>query len=41
VVDNSRRSFTNIGEIVKIITELKKFAKQKEGSCVVVDKRFE
>jgi diguanylate cyclase (GGDEF)-like protein len=39
VVNNLRHTFTNIGEIVKIVTELKKFAKQKEGSCVVVDKR--
>jgi diguanylate cyclase (GGDEF)-like protein len=39
VVNNLRHSFTNIGEIVKIMTELKKFAKQKEGSFLVVDKR--
>ena len=39
VVNNLRHSFTNIGEIVKIVTELKKFAKGKEGSCLVIDKR--
>ena len=39
VVNNLRHTFTNIGEIVKIVTELKKFAKQKEGSCLVIDKR--
>lgn len=39
VVDNLRHTFTNIGEIVKIVTELKKYAKQKEGSCLVIDKR--
>jgi PleD family two-component response regulator len=39
VVNNLRHAFTNIGEIVKIVTELKKFAKQKEGSCLVIDKR--
>jgi len=40
-VNNRRQSFTNIGEIVKIVTELKKFAKQKDGSCLVLDKRTE
>jgi diguanylate cyclase (GGDEF)-like protein len=39
VVNNLRHTFTNIGEIIKIVTELKKFAKQKEGSCLVIDKR--
>jgi len=39
VVNNLRHTFTNIGEIVKIVTELKKYAKQKEGSCIVIDKR--
>jgi len=39
VVNNLRYTFTNIGEIVKIVTELKKLAKQKEGSCLVIDKR--
>jgi len=39
VVNNLRQTFTNIGEIVKIVTELKKFAKRKEGSCLVIDKR--
>ena len=39
VVNNLRHAFTNIGEIVKIVTELKKFAKQKEGSCLAIDKR--
>lgn len=41
VVNNLYHTFTNIGEIVKIVTELKKFAKQKEGSCLVFDKRAE
>jgi len=40
-VNNRRQSFTNIGEIIKIVTELKKFAKQKDGSCLVFDKRTE
>ncbi len=31
--------FENIGEIVEIITGLKKYAKSKEGSCYVYDKR--
>jgi diguanylate cyclase (GGDEF)-like protein len=39
VVNNLRHTFTNIGEIVKIVTELKKFAKQKEGSILAIDKR--
>ena len=39
VVNNLHRSFTNIGEIIKIITELKKYAKQKTGSYFVTDKR--
>ena len=39
VVNNERRTFTNVGEIVKIVTELKKFAKQKDGSFLVIDKR--
>jgi diguanylate cyclase (GGDEF)-like protein len=39
VVNNLRYTFTNIGEIVKIVTELKKFAKQKEGSFLAIDKR--
>jgi diguanylate cyclase (GGDEF)-like protein len=39
VVNNLRHTFTNIGEIVKIVTELKKFAKQKEGSFLAIDKR--
>ena len=39
VVNNLRRSFTNMGEIVKIVTELKKYAKQKTGSYFVIDKR--
>ena len=39
VVTNTRHQFTNIGEIVKIVTELKKFAKQKNGSALVFDKR--
>jgi diguanylate cyclase (GGDEF)-like protein len=39
VVDNQWRNFTNMGEIVKIVTELKKFAKQKKGSTLVFDKR--
>ena len=39
VVNNLHHSFTNIGEIIKIVTELKKFAKRKSGSCVVIDKR--
>jgi len=41
VVNNRNQSFTNIGEIIKIVTELKKFAKQKDGSCIVFDKRTE
>ena len=39
VVNNLQHTFTNIGEIVKIVTELKRYAKQKEGSCLVIDKR--
>jgi len=39
VTTNAHREFANIGEIVRIVTELKKFAKQKEGSSVVFDKR--
>jgi diguanylate cyclase (GGDEF)-like protein len=39
VTTNVHREFANIGEIVKVVTELKKFAKQKEGSSVVYDKR--
>jgi diguanylate cyclase (GGDEF)-like protein len=39
VVNNQNREFTGMGEIVRTITELKKFAKQKKGSCIVVDKR--
>ena len=39
VTTNRHRDFANIGEIVKVVTELKKFAKQKEGSSVVFDKR--
>jgi diguanylate cyclase (GGDEF)-like protein len=39
VTTNVHRDFANIGEIVKVVTELKKFAKQKEGSSVVFDKR--
>jgi diguanylate cyclase (GGDEF)-like protein len=41
VATNSHREFASIGEIVEVVTELKKFAKQKEGSCVVFDKRAE
>ena len=39
VTTNVHREFANIGEIVRVVTELKKFAKQKEGSSVVFDKR--
>ena len=39
VTTNLHRDFANFGEIVKVVTELKKFAKQKEGSSVVFDKR--
>lgn len=39
VTTNLHRDYANIGEIVKVVTELKKFAKQKEGSSVVFDKR--
>ncbi len=39
VTTNLQRDFANLGEIVKVVTELKKFAKQKEGSSVVFDKR--
>ncbi len=41
VVTNLHRPLTNIGEIVRIVSELKKYAKSKDGSCVVVDKRTE
>jgi len=41
VATNLYREFDNIGEIVRVVTELKKYAKQKEGSCVVFDKRTE
>ena len=41
VATNLQRDFANIGEIVEVMTELKKYAKQKEGSCVVFDKRME
>ncbi len=41
VTTNQKRQFENMGEIVKTVTELKKFAKQKKGSCVVYDKRRE
>ena len=41
VVNQKHHRFTNIGEIVKIVTELKKYAKQREGSCIVVDKRMD
>jgi diguanylate cyclase (GGDEF)-like protein len=39
VVNNQNREFTALGEIVRTVTELKKYAKQKQGSCLVVDKR--
>jgi diguanylate cyclase (GGDEF)-like protein len=39
VVTNQNREFTAMGEIVRTVTELKKYAKQKKGSCLVVDKR--
>ncbi len=39
VATNLHREYANIGEIVKVVTELKKFAKQKEGSSAVFDKR--
>jgi len=41
VTSNLNRQFENMGEIVHTVTELKKFAKQKKGSCVVYDKRSE
>ena len=39
VTNNLNRQFTGMGEIVRTITELKKYAKQKKGSCLVFDKR--
>jgi diguanylate cyclase (GGDEF)-like protein len=39
VTSNQNRVFANVAEIVDTVTELKKFAKQKKGSCVVYDKR--
>ena len=39
VVNNQNREFSGMGEIVRTVTELKKYAKQKKGSCVVFDKR--
>jgi diguanylate cyclase (GGDEF)-like protein len=41
VTSNQNRQFENIGEIIRTVTELKKLAKQKKGSCVVYDKRNE
>ncbi len=41
VTSNENRTFGNVAEIVQTVTELKKFAKQKKGSCVVYDKRSE
>jgi diguanylate cyclase (GGDEF)-like protein len=39
VVNNKNREFSGMGEIVRTVTDLKKYAKQKKGSCFVVDKR--
>lgn len=39
VVNNKNREFSGMGEIVRTVTELKKYAKQKKGSCIVFDKR--
>ncbi len=39
VTTNQNRQFENMGEIVRTVTELKKLAKQKKGSCVIYDQR--
>jgi hypothetical protein len=38
-VNKLRHTFTNFAEIVKIVTELKTYAKKKEGSFFAIDKR--
>lgn len=39
IVNDSLNNFTNIGEIIRTVTELKSLAKKTTGSIVVVDKR--
>lgn len=39
VVTNQTRNFTNFLEIGEVLAELKKVAKKRPGSCIVVDRR--
>lgn len=41
VVSNSDRKYESAAEVMSTISELKKYAKSKSGSCVVHDKRTE
>ncbi len=39
ITESRRRAFTHFGEIAEIAAEMKKFAKQHQGSCYMIDKR--
>lgn len=39
ITESRKRAFTHFGEIAEIAAEMKKFAKQHQGSCYRIDKR--
>jgi hypothetical protein len=39
IAETRGRAFTHFGEIAQIAAEMKKFAKQHQGSCYRIDKR--